>query len=47
MSKRVRYMLIGMVATLPFLAGACRFDIGGGCELLIAEPGVSYGVVCN
>ncbi len=47
MSKRVRYMLVGVVAVLPFVAGACKVDVGGGCQLWLAEPGANVGVVCN
>jgi hypothetical protein len=45
--RRVRMLAIGVVALTPFLASACRIDIGNGCELLIAEPGANVGVVCN
>lgn len=40
-------MLVGVVAAVPFLAGACQIDIGGGCALWIQEPGVNFGLVCN
>lgn len=47
MSKRARIILVGVVAALPFLAGACKIPVGNGCELWIQEPGVNLGVVCN
>jgi hypothetical protein len=47
MSKRARLMIVGLVAAVPFLASACKVDIGNGCQLLIAEPGAKLGVVCN
>ncbi|MCP4435509.1 MAG: hypothetical protein GY812_08445 [Actinomycetia bacterium] len=47
MSKRARLMMIGLVAAVPFAAGACKVDLGNGCQLLIAEPGANIGVVCN
>ncbi|MGI9579171.1 MAG: hypothetical protein ACR2OH_13300 [Microthrixaceae bacterium] len=47
MSKRARIALVSLVAAVPLLAGACRIDLGNGCELLVAEPGANVGVVCN
>jgi len=47
MSKRARIALVSLVAAVPLLAGACRINLGNGCELLVAEPGANVGVVCN
>lgn len=47
MSKRARIALVSLVAAVPLLAGACRINLGSGCELLVAEPGANIGVVCN
>jgi len=47
MSKRARMMLVGVVAMMPLVAGACKVDVAGGCQLWIQEPGVNFGLVCN
>lgn len=48
MKKRsVRMLAIAALAVLPLAATACRIDVGGGCELLIGEPGANIGFVCN
>ena len=47
MSKRARIALVSLVAAVPLFAGACKIDLGSGCQLLIAEPGAQIGVVCN
>ena len=47
MSKRLRLMLVAVVAVVPFAAGACKVDIGMGCQIWIQEPGVELGLICN
>jgi hypothetical protein len=47
MSKRARLVLVGIVAVLPFAAGACKVPVGNGCSIWLQEPGVNFGVVCN
>jgi hypothetical protein len=46
-SKLKRWMVVGMIASIPLATAACRIDIGNGCQLLIAEPGAQVGVACN
>jgi hypothetical protein len=47
MSKRMRMLMVGVLAVMPLAAGACQIPLGGGCTLLVAEPGANVGVVCN
>jgi hypothetical protein len=48
MRKLRRWLLVGLILTIPLAASACRIDIGNGCQLLIGEPGpTSAGVICN
>jgi hypothetical protein len=39
--------MVGVIAVLPFAASACKIDVGNGCQVLIQEPGASFGLVCN
>jgi len=47
MKKRTKMMMIGLIAVMPLAASACKIDIGGGCQLWLLEPGVTFGIVCN
>jgi hypothetical protein len=47
MTKLKRWVLVGVIAAMPLAASACRINVGSGCTLLIAEPGVQVGVLCN
>jgi hypothetical protein len=44
----MRQMLLGgMLLAMPLAASGCVIPIGNGCNLLLFEPGVQIGVVCN
>ena len=47
MKKFKRWAVVGMIAAIPLATSACRIPVGGGCELLLLEPGAQAGVVCN
>jgi len=47
MKRKGRVLLAGLMLALPFSLGACTFDLGNGCTLLLFEPGTQFGVSCN
>lgn len=47
MNRARRIVLASLMIALPFSLGACTFDLGNGCTLLLLEPGANLGVVCN
>jgi hypothetical protein len=47
MTRRARILMVGVIAVLPFAASACKVDLGGGCNLLLMEGSVKYGITCS
>jgi hypothetical protein len=47
MTKVKRWVLVGLIASMPLAASACTFSIGSGCTVGLLNPGAQLQLTCN